>query len=240
MAQIENYFSQEQLNVAGLGTTGGNIVLAALINEFAQDTVTAAGTTQAGAFACTAQMIKITTAAAGSGILLPPSAPGLEVTVINKGANSVQVYGVGADKIDDQTNTVGVNQMAGSFVIYGCTTAGNWYTEGLANGFAGGLQTVSFQAAITATPAATQGQGPITKMLNVITTAASGSGVTLMASQAGAEITVINNGANSINVFPVTGETINALSVNAAFVQNNTTAAVTIFYCAAVGQWYTK
>lgn len=210
--------------------------------ESIQDNITAnAGGGQGAAFQITTQTARVTTVAtAGDSIKLPASNPGCEIVIINHGANPMQVYGSSTDTIDDIATATGVSQMANSFVIYSCTTVGKWYTEGLANGYAGGLQTISAKGAITATPSATQGQGALTAMLNVISTAASGSGVTLQPSQIGAEIVVINNGANSINVFPASGDAINALGANTAFVQNNTTAAVTIFYCAVVGQWFTK
>src|SRR5258708_214890 len=105
-----------------------------LLNEFAQVNITAAGTTQATAFQTTGQTIHVGTAAASSGILLPPAVVGLEVLVVNKGANGVQVYGNGTDTIDDVATATGVTQMINSNVIYICTAsgpAGKWYSEGL-------------------------------------------------------------------------------------------------------------
>jgi len=57
----------------------------------------------------------------------------------------------------------------------------------------------------------------LTSNVNVIGTAAASSGVVLPASEAGDVIEVYNQGANSLSVYPLSGENINALSANAAF-----------------------
>ena len=62
------------------------------INGQVQSTVTAAGTTQGGAFDLTASINVITTAAASSGVQLPDSEIGDEVEILNLGANAVTVY----------------------------------------------------------------------------------------------------------------------------------------------------
>lgn len=78
----------------------------------------------------------------------------------------------------------------------------------------------------------------LTSVLNRVTTVASAAdSVELPASIAGLEITIINAAAsNSMNVFPATGEAINALSANSAFaVAAGKTAT---FYCVTAGQWH--
>ena len=72
---------------------------------------------------------------------------------------------------------------------------------------------------ITATAAGTQATGvPLSGDLNVITTVATiNDSVTLPNSVAGHEITIINAGAASMNVFPAVGESINALAANTAY-----------------------
>jgi hypothetical protein len=70
----------------------------------------------------------------------------------------------------------------------------------------------------------------------VSTVATAADSVQLPNAYAGREHHVINAGANSMNVFPQTGETINALSANAAFaVASGKTCS---FYCPADGAWY--
>src|SRR5579859_957561 len=103
MALEDKYFSAEQLDVAALGSVGGaNIQFNALFNELAADNIVAhSGGGQASATVLTTQTNRvITVAASGDSVVLPGSAPGLEVTVINHGANPMQVYGLGSDQID--------------------------------------------------------------------------------------------------------------------------------------------
>jgi hypothetical protein len=79
-----------------------------------------------------------------------------------------------------------------------------------------GTPTFSVAATVTAGTNA-QGQGPLTSDFNVITTAAANpSGVTLPTPTVGRVIQIKNRGANSVNVYPASGHTINALAANAA------------------------
>jgi hypothetical protein len=57
-----------------------------------QDNVTAAGSTQGTATLVTGAHVIVTTAAASTGVILPPAELGAEVTVKNLGANAVLVY----------------------------------------------------------------------------------------------------------------------------------------------------
>jgi hypothetical protein len=212
--------------------------------ESAQDNIIAtAGGGQGPAYQIVAQTSRITTVATpGDSIMLPPSTPGLELLIINHGANATQVYGQGTDTVDDQTSTVGVAQMASSLVIYTCTTAGKWYTEGLANGFAAslGLQTFSYST-IAANVGGTQGTGtPVTTMLTNITAAGASYSVTLPASAPGLEMTVHNISTQTVLVFPNAGgtttEKINAGASNASLSMLTNTS--TVFTCTVAGQWY--
>ncbi len=196
---------------------------AGLIYESAVDSITAhAGGGQTNATLLTGQTSRVTTVAtAGDSVMLPVSAPGLEVMVINHGANPMQVYGSGTDTIDDIATATGVSQMQNSLVIYTCTTAGAWYSEGLATGFGGpGLQTMSVSDGLTAHAGGGQGSAlQLTSMVNRVTTVASAAdSVILPSNTPGLQIFVANAAAtNSMNVFPPTGGQINALSTNAAF-----------------------
>jgi hypothetical protein len=229
------------------GAFAGNIPLLPgdFLLESSQDNITAtAGGGQAGAFQLTAQTSRLTTVAtAGDSVQLPSSAPGLELLVINHGANSAQVFGNGSDTIDDQTAATGVAQMANSLVIYSCATAGKWYTEGLSSGFATslGLQTFSY-VTLAANSAGNQASGtPVTSMLNNITAAGASYSVTLPVSVPGLELTVHNISAQTVLVFPNAGgtgsEKINALAANASYSMATNTS--TVFTCVTAGQWYT-
>lgn len=211
--------------------------------ESSQDNITAfAGGGQAGAFPLNSQTARISVVASiGDSIMLPPSANGLELLVINHGANAMQVFGNGTDVIDDQLATVGVSQMVNSLVIYSCATAGKWYTEGLSSGFAAalGLQTFSY-ATIAGNATNTQAAGtPVTAMLTNITAGAAAS-VTLPASAPGLELTVHNISAFTVTVFPNAGgtttEKINAGASNAGLALPTNTS--TVFTCNIAGQWF--
>ena len=218
------------------------------ILESSQDNITAtASGTQANAYQIVSQTARIATVAtAADSVQLPPSAPGMELIIINHGANPMQVYGnaIEAATIDDVATATGVSQMQNSAVLYFCATAGTWYTEGLATGFQRGTSLQTFSAAtIAANSTATQASGTAVKtMIANVTSAATGPySVTLPVSAPGLEITIHNISAYSIYVFPnaagTTTEVINALSANASITMTTNTS--TIFTCVVAGQWYT-
>jgi hypothetical protein len=209
--------------------------------ETAKDTIVAfAGGGQTNATKLTTQTARITTVAtSGDSIRLPASAPGLELLVINHGANSMQVYGAGTDTIDDIATAVGVSQMASSMVIYSCTTAGFWYTNGIGTGFSGSFPTVSYTNGITAFSGGGQSSAvALISCLNRVTTvAAAGDSIKLPVASAGMQITVANAAAtNSMNIFPASGDAINALGVNAAFAC--AAGKNVAFSCMVAGQWH--
>lgn len=215
-----------------------------LIFESAQDGIAAhAGGAQANAFNLgPVEMNRVTTVAtAGDSVMLPPAQPGLGLIVVNHGANSMQVFGQPGDTINDVASATGVPQMANSWVFYGCFTAGNWYTEGLANGFSGGLQTFSVSEGLTAHAGGGQGAGLLlTSMVNRFTVVGSaGDSALLPPGKPGMEITVINaTAATSMNIFPATGEQINAAGANAAFALAG--AKTVTLFCTLAGQWHTQ
>ena len=229
------------VGVAGQTATVGfnNMTLSGLFNESATDTLTAVGTTQGGALALTTEVNRVTTAAASAapfnGVTLPASAAGLTILVINKAANAIQVYGLASDKIDDQTATVGVTQMAGSMTLYTCATAGNWYSEGLGTGYSGSLQTLSFTDSITAHSGGTQALGVLlTSSINRISVAAAlGDSVLLPVSAQGMQITIINNGAAPAGVFGSGTDTINGIATSTGVLQYPN--SVVTYSCPTVG-----
>lgn len=99
----------------------------------------------------------------------------------------------------------------------------------------------SFQDKITATAGGGQGAAfQLTAQINrVSVVATTGDSVKLPPSVAGLTIAVLNSGANSLNIFPSTGDAINALAVNAAFALA-AAGSTTYFICYTAGQWFTK
>lgn len=136
----------------------------------------------------------------------------------------------------------GVTQMANSTVLYFSSTAGNWYTEGLASGFVRGLSLQTFSAAnVTGNATITQAAGtPIVSMLANVSGGAA-SAVTMPASAVGVEITVHNTSAFAVSVFPNAGgtgtEKINALTANSSISLPSQTS--TVFTCTTAGTWLT-
>ena len=196
-------------NIPGLGLASGT-----LFTESYQDNITAhAGGGQTLAFQLTSEVNRITTVAtAGDSCILPASAPGLSIMVINHGANPVQLYGLGSDQIDDVAAATGVSQMQGSVAFYICATAGQWYSEGIGTGYAGSFQTFSYVDGLTSTGANQAGALQLTKMMNRVTTTAASTGVVLPAAFGGMNITLINAGANALQVYGNGTDTINGIA----------------------------
>ena len=216
-----------------------------LLYESASDTLTAhAGGGQANALQLVSEMNRITTVVtAGDSVALPPSASGLTIILENAGSNPMQVYGVSPDTINGIATGTGVSQMPNSVVIYTCYTAGSWFAANLGTGYAGSLETQSSVTGLVAhagggQPSAT----PLTAMLNVIaTTATTGDSVVLpsvtLPTGASIQITVINNGANSANVFTPSGGTMNGTSNGSSALA---TVTVGLYFCTGTNIWVSK
>lgn len=97
----------------------------------------------------------------------------------------------------------------------------------------------SSQDTVTAHPGGGQVNGvPITSnVVNVTTVGTIGDSLTLPKSISGVDIVVHNSGALSMNVFPASGEFINALAVNTALAMPAGTS--TTFTCLTSGKWIT-
>ncbi len=75
----------------------------------------------------------------------------------------------------------------------------------------------SVQAGITASTTQTQGQGALTKDQNVVTVCANTNDtVTLPSAVAGMCVYIKNKGAQTLQIFPASGDAINAGAANAA------------------------
>jgi hypothetical protein len=115
-------------DVEGTVEDSGVSIVNNLIEQTASNALTAhSGGGQTSALALTSAINNITTvAAAGDSVRLPASAPGLEITATNSGANSMQVYGAGTDTINGIATGTGVAQLPGQTVVYSAAVAGNW------------------------------------------------------------------------------------------------------------------
>jgi len=61
-----------------------------------------------------------TSAGAADSVILPPGYPGLEVTIFNGGASSIQVFGSGNDTINGIDTATGVTQNNAISAVYTC------------------------------------------------------------------------------------------------------------------------
>ena len=219
-------------------TVTGNSTVTGLLFQSSTDALTATGSTQGTALQLTTEFNRITSTPAGTGVLLPAAKAGLDVIIQNHGGLPLKVYGAGTDTIDDVATATGVSQMDRSVVLYTCYATGAWYTEGLATGYApSGLQTVQPLDAVTAAGTTQATATPTAATVVTVSTVAPGTGVNLPASFPGLQSTIINNGANPLQVYAFQGssDTINgtAAASGISILQGSTAT----FSCTATGAW---
>jgi hypothetical protein len=214
-----------------------------------------AGTTrtQAGATQITADITTIGTSTApaagsmlGDGVALPLVGSGTDrVFLINNTANPVQLYAAvpasgTADTINGVAGATGIAIAPNSAVVAVEAAPGAWSVVGTGEGYSGGLPTTTSISGLTAHAGGGQGSATaLPAMLNRVTTVASaGDSVVLPSAVAGIQGLVVVNATatNSMNVFPASGDAINALGANAAFAVAAGKAAT--FYCTNAGQWH--
>ena len=87
----------------------------------------AAGTNQATALALAANVNEVTTVASGTGVALPPGVAGLEVSVVNAGANALAVYPASGGTIDALAANAPKSLAAGGRATFRATSASQWY-----------------------------------------------------------------------------------------------------------------
>ena len=113
----------------GLGngfTTSGAYVT----SSFADSITAYASGGQSSAVALTAMMNRVTTAAnQGASVKLPASQAGMQITVDNRSANAIQVFGAGTDTINSIVSSTGISQAVSQVATYFCFTAGNWEVQ---------------------------------------------------------------------------------------------------------------
>jgi hypothetical protein len=73
-----------------------------------------------------------------------------------------------------------------------------------------------------------------------VTVTPSGGAVKLPSAQAGRVITVINNGANLLTVWPFLGDNINNAGTNLILVGGIASGSILLFYSGSIGFWWSK
>lgn len=209
-----------------------------------QDGITAhAGGGKANAYQLTTQLNRVTTVATtADSVKLPEAIPGTSVTLINAGANAMQVFGKDSDTINGVATGTGISQPAGTEYVYHCLTDGAWrqYAQGGSGSFTGTFDGVvggTTPAAGTFTTTSTSGNSTtggynlrsvgnaltaagttradalqLAKEVNNVTTAAASTGVLLPVGVVGMRIVVFNGGANTIQVYGAGSETIDGVA----------------------------
>jgi hypothetical protein len=111
--------------------------------------LTAAGTTQGTALVLTGanSLQEVTTAASGTGVVLPTSTTSASVSVINRGANAIIVYPASGATINGQAANTGFTLPANGAITFQGKSTTAWYTD---NSFQNGdVNTTDGSAALT-------------------------------------------------------------------------------------------
>lgn len=179
-------------------------------------------------------------------------AVGWTFNIINTSSGTITVQSSGLNSFSTQTGNINASYTCISTT--GTTTA-SWtqkYTGSTAEtgsgsmvyNFAPAMQRIRFVNANAFTAGTNaQGQGALSETVNIITTAASNpSGVTLPNPSSTATyttwVTIVNKGANPVNVYPASGHTIDALGVNNPI--SLPVSGVMSFWATSTNQWYSS
>ena len=92
-------------------------------------TVTAAGTTQETATAITADYNVVTNVASGTGVTLPTATVGRRILIVNKGANTLNVYPATGAAIDSLTTNTAISLPANSSLEFNAASITLWYSS---------------------------------------------------------------------------------------------------------------
>jgi hypothetical protein len=174
-----------------------------------------------------------TVATAGDSVKLPTDVLGQTVVVYNTGANAANIFPSLGDTINGMAANAPISLPSGSLMaFYGVSTSA-WVSEA-------SIQPVyRTTTGLTALAGGGQtGATPLNYGTDVITVCATaGDSVILPSGVLGQTVIVINRGANACNVFPATGQKINAGSANVPF--SLAVNDLTAFYGMLSDTWFT-
>ena len=91
-------------------------------------TVSAAGSNQGTATALTNEINTLTTVTAGQGVVLPTAVAGLTIIVINKGANTVNIYPATGAAIDSLGANAAITLVSSGWIQFNAVSATQWYS----------------------------------------------------------------------------------------------------------------
>lgn len=171
-----------------------------------------AGGGQGSAVLLTGEFNNITiSATSGDSVKLPPAVVGLRATVKNNGAANAAVFPATGDTIDGGSVNSAVVLPVGGSLTFNAINSTDWESS------ISPENTIVITTGITAHAGGGQGSAVAltTEYNNVTTVTTAGDSVKLPTAYAGLEVIVDNSGANSLDIFPITGGTINGGSANA-------------------------
>ena len=118
------------ISVIGVGSGAQGAVDGTLSTKYylasVGNALTAAGSSRTDALQLAATTNNITTAAGGTGVILPVGVIGMQIVVFNAGANLVQVYASASETIDGVAGSTGVALTNAKRCIYYFTAANTW------------------------------------------------------------------------------------------------------------------
>lgn len=167
------------------------------------------------------------TPANGDAVMLPAGDPGMQLKICNGSGVEVAVFSGGVSQINGLAASAYVTLAPNSVNEFDCVGVVNgvpqWYCPSVGYSMTGNLPTQNVSPALTAHAGGGQAAGLLlTRTYNRFNTVATAGDSALLPATAGIglqayNLIVHNNGANSMNIFPASGEAINALGANAAY-----------------------
>lgn len=111
--------------------SGTSITASAYFLQSVGNALTAVGTNRATALQLAKQVNNVTTAASGTGVILPVGVAGMRITIYNAGANAIQVYASASETIDTVAGSTGVVLTNTKRAIYDFVAANTWISAQL-------------------------------------------------------------------------------------------------------------
>lgn len=137
-------------------------------------------------------------------VTLPAAIVGRYCLVKNEGANILQVYPASGDDLGFGVDVSTTIRPGAHF---------SWYTKDSTTWHQmDGLHRKTVRSGITASTTQTQGQGPLTHDVNEVSTVANANDTVTLptATSFSRTITIINNGANTLKIYPASGDNLGA------------------------------
>ena len=116
-------------NITVTGTITASYIISTINHVFGVETgITASGTNQATARVLIKDMNVVSTVAASSGVRLPVTTGGMKFTIVNAGANALNVYPATSAQINAGGTNVAYSVAVGARLDFISTSSTQWYT----------------------------------------------------------------------------------------------------------------